>query len=222
MWSFVRQHIDWISFLFLAVLFVTVPSIDLAVSGLFYDRNTGQWVANNNAVGDAIYGIFRYLPFFLVPVLLLTVISGFVPGGIDKSLRKIWVFLLVTLLAGPGILVHSVFKEGFDRARPKNVEQFDGHKTFTPAFVISDTCTKGCNSFVSGHAAMGFWFMTLGWALGRRWFWSGVAIGVVLSISRITQGGHFLSDTLFAGYLCYFTFRLFGWWILGKSRVTKR
>ncbi|MEQ3693861.1 MAG: lipid A 4'-phosphatase [Thalassolituus sp.] len=219
MWLFFRQHIDWISFLFFVILFVSVPSIDLAVSGLFYDHNTGEWAAKNSPVGDSIYGIFRYIPFFLVPVLLFTVISGFIPGGIDKSLRKIWVFLLVTLLAGPGILVHSVFKEGFDRARPKNVEQFDGRKTFTPAFVINDTCNKGCNSFVSGHAAMGFWFMTLGWMLGRRWFWSGVAVGVVLSISRITQGGHFLSDTLFAGYVCYFTFRILGWWILGKSRA---
>lgn len=219
MGSFIRQNIDWISFVLLAVLFVTVPSIDLAVSSLFYDPATGHWAGRDSAIADSIYGLFRYMPFLLVPVLLLTVISGFIPGGIDKSLRKIWVFLLVTLLAGPGILVHGVFKEGFDRARPKNVEQFGGHKTFTPAFVINDTCSKGCNSFVSGHAAMGFWFMTLGWVLGRRWFWSGVAIGVVLSITRMVQGGHFLSDTLFAGYVCYFTFRFCGWWLLSKGGI---
>lgn len=219
MLNILKVHADWISFVLLAILFVVFPQIDLAVSSWFYDPDSGQWWGSDSAVADSIYGIFRYIPYFLVPVLLFSVIAGFFSFGPDKANRKLLTFLLVTLLAGPGILVHSVFKEGFDRARPKNVEQFDGRKTFTPAFVINETCSKGCNSFVSGHAAMGFWFMTLGWLFNsRKWFWSGLAMGVLLSGTRIIQGGHFLSDTLFAGYVCYFTFRLCGWWILRQSK----
>ena len=225
MFSTLYRHADWVSFILLAILFVAFPQIDLAFSALFYDPVSGDWAGADSAVATSIYGIFRYIPYLLVPVLLFSVLIAFMPISADKrpdlKSRRLLVFLLVTLLAGPGILVHSVFKEGFDRARPKNVEQFDGKKTFTPAFVINDTCKKGCNSFVSGHAAMGFWLMTLGWVFSsRRWFWAGVATGLVLSATRIVQGGHFLSDTLFAGYVCYFTFRLCGWIILRQDRVS--
>jgi len=219
--NLLKRHLDWVSFLLLAILFVAVPQIDLTVSSWFYDPTRGEWAGSDDAIATSVYGIFRYLPYFLVPVLLFSVLAGFLPGGPDKSNRRLLTFLLVTLLAGPGILVHSVFKESFDRARPKNVEQFDGRKSFTPAFVVSDSCSKGCNSFVSGHAAMGFWFMTLGWVFSsRKWFWAGVATGIILSATRIIQGGHFLSDTLFAGFVCYFTFRLCGAWILRRSRPT--
>ncbi len=219
--SLLARHFDWLSFLVLAVLFVAFPQIDLTVSSWFYDPASGHWAGDNSVLADSIYGLFRYLPYFLVPVLLLTVGFSFVPGVMEKSRRRAWVFLLVTLLAGPGILVHNVFKDTFDRARPKNVEQFDGHKTFTPAFVINRTCEKGCNSFVSGHAAMGFWFMALGWVFSSyRWFTLGLVLGGILSLTRMVQGGHFLSDTLFAGYLCYFTFRLLAGVILKQKNVT--
>ncbi len=219
--NLIARHSDWLSFILLAIIFVAFPQIDLTVSGWFYDPVSQTWAGDHSAVAESIYGLFRYLPFFLVPVLLFTVIFTFVPGMIEKSRRRAWVFLLVTLLAGPGILVHNVVKEGFDRARPKNVEQFDGSKTFTPAFAISTHCTKGCNSFVSGHSAMGFWFMTLGWLFGSyRWFAVGIVLGGVLSVTRMVQGGHFLSDTLFAGYLCYFTFRLLAWIVLRRKTVT--
>ena len=214
------RHAVWLSFLILAGVFVVFPEIDLTVSGWFYNPETGEWAGKHHPLADAIYGLFRYLPFFLLPVLLATVAGSFLPGSGLKSSRRVWVFLLITLLAGPGILVHSIMKEGFDRARPKNVEQFDGHKTFTPAFVISSHCDRGCNSFVSGHAAMGFWFMTLGWVFSSyRWFATGLVLGGVLSVTRLVQGGHFLSDTLFAGYLCFFTFQLASWVVFRRFRV---
>lgn len=223
MLNIIKQHFDWLSFVVLAVVFVLYPQIDLVVSSQFYDTGLRNWPLSDNPIAISIYGLFRYLPFLLVPVLLIAVVASvfrFGPKGQDK---RVLIFLLVTLLAGPGILVHSVFKEGFDRARPKNIEQFDGRKAFTPAFVISDTCSKGCNSFVSGHAAMGFWFMALGWVFhSRAWFWTGVLTGVVLGATRIVQGGHFLSDTLFAGYICYFTLRVCAWKLLGESRVLMR
>ena len=217
----IRRHGDWLSCALLAILLVAFPSIDLTVSGWFYDSPSHSWWGDDSAVAASVYGLFRYIPYLLVPVMLVVVIAGLFRGVMDKGIHRIWVFLFVSLLAGPGILVHSVAKEGFDRARPKNVEQFDGRKQFTRAFEINTSCSKGCNSFVSGHAAMGFWFMALGWALrSRRWFWIGVATGLVLSATRIIQGGHFLSDTLFAGYLTYFVLRVSGWLILRQSRAS--
>ena len=69
MLNILKVHADWISFILLAALFVVYPQIDLAVSGWFYDPVSGDWWGSDSAVADSIYGIFRYIPYFLVPVL---------------------------------------------------------------------------------------------------------------------------------------------------------
>ncbi|WP_430459546.1 phosphatase PAP2 family protein [Thalassolituus sp. LLYu03] len=218
--SLVKKHADWLLFVTLALVFMLFPQIDMTVSGWFYDLQSRSWPLEHHPISDSIYALFRYVPYVLVPVLLITVALTFVKGGVDKAQRKIWVFLLVSLIAGPGILVHSVFKETFDRARPRQVQEFGGQSGFTPAFVISDKCQKKCASFVSGHAAMGFWLMSLAWVFRRRsWLWAGMGIGLVVSAVRIVQGGHFLSDTLMAGFVCYFVYRGLSWWLFGHSRI---
>ncbi len=219
--SWLKRQADWILLLLLAGIFLAFPQIDLTVSGWFYDPASDSWPLNHHPISDSIYALFRYVPYVLLPLLLITVALTFVRGGIDKRQRRVWVFLLVTLLAGPGILVHNVFKETFDRARPKQVEEFGGHSGFTPAWVISDRCEKKkCASFVSGHSAMGFWLMAFAWIFRRRsWFWAGIVVGSVVSAVRIVQGGHFLSDTIFAGFVCYFVYRGLSAWLLGHSRI---
>jgi lipid A 4'-phosphatase len=87
------------------------------------------------------------------------------------------------------------------------VEAFGGERQFTPAFVIADQCERNC-SFVSSHAACGFYFMTLGFVCsGRRarraWFTGGALAGGALGAGRILQGGHFLSDIVFAGFFVF-------------------
>ena len=59
---------------------------------------------------------------------------------------------------------------------------------------------------MSGHAAIGFWFLVFGWALQqRRWFAIGVMIGLLVGGFRVIQGAHFLSDVVFAFWVVYFT-----------------
>jgi len=173
----------------------------------------------------SVYELFRHAPKFLLPLLLIMTALSFVKGrfGLGTDQRKPWVFLTLALLIGPGILVHLVVKENWDRPRPRSVQEFGGHKDFIPAFIpaamIKDQ--PGNNkSFVSGHAAMGFYLMVLAWVFRRRsWFYAGLAIGGIVSFGRLVQGGHFASDLIFAGFLCYFSYRLLSYWILGYSRI---
>ncbi len=76
MFDIAKQHFDWLSFLILAALFVLYPQIDLAVSSQFYDPELGAWPLSDNPVAVSIYGIFRYLPYLLVPVLLIAVAAS--------------------------------------------------------------------------------------------------------------------------------------------------
>ena len=50
-------------------------------------------------------------------------------------------------------------------------------------------------SFISGHAAMGGYLMVLAWVFRSRfWMLMGIFTGLVASLGRIVQGGHFLSE----------------------------
>ena len=92
-------------------------------------------------------------------------------------------------------------KGEFGRARPRDIIEFNGDQQFTRAFEISDQCHKNC-SFVSGHAGIGFFFLTFGFIMRKKWaFIPGLALGILLSYTRIAQGGHFLSDVVIAGYV---------------------
>lgn len=218
---FLKRHADWLAFVLVALLFVVFPQLDLWISSWFYDPVAQRWPWNDNAVVISVYELLRYIPFFLVPLLLAAVALTFVKHGIDAAQRRIWVFLLAGLLAGPGFLVHSVVKEAYERPRPRAVQEFGGSETFIPAFSLSQACQKSCTSFVSGHAAMGFWLMALAWVFRRRsWLWLGIFTGVIASAGRVVQGGHFLSDTLISAFLCYFVYRGLSWWLLGHSRIT--
>jgi lipid A 4'-phosphatase len=224
MMTWLKTQLDIVTFMVLAAAFLIWPEIDLWISGLFF--NTEQdFIYGDNAVVLSVYELFRHAPKFILPILLIMTGLSFVKGrfGLGTDQRKPWVFLTLARLIGPGILVHLVVKENWDRPRPRSVQEFGGYKDFIPAFIpaamIADQ--PGNNkSFVSGHAAMGFYLMVFAWVFRRRsWFYAGLAMGFVVSFGRLVQGGHFASDLIFSGFLCYFSYRLLSYWILGYSRI---
>ncbi len=200
-----RNKAGWIGLtlaLGLAWIFTVWPQIDLRVSGLFHDAAGGF-------IGDRFFfsrWIYRGIPltgiFYAAAGLVVIVVSLWrrhpLGGRWSRRLAALaWVSLL-----GSGLLVNGGLKEYWGRARPVQVSQFGGTQRFSPALTPADQCHHNC-SFVSGHATSGYILMAVGLmgsvATRRRWLWIGLAWGAVVSLVRIAEGGHFLSDTLFAG-----------------------
>ena len=133
-------------------------------------------------------------------IVMAPMTRSFSPGGVPGA--DVAAYYRRRAEGGSGLLINAGVKEHWGRARPIQVSEFGGHKHFSLALVPADQCDHNC-SFVSGHAASGFVLMAVGLmgsvATRRRWFWIGMAWGAVASLMRIAQGGHFLSDTLFAG-----------------------
>jgi lipid A 4'-phosphatase len=124
-------------------------------------------------------------------------------GVRDLAPRRV-IYVLVCLLVGPGLLVNVVLKEHWGRARPSQVTEFGGARTFTPALTISDQCPRNC-SFVSGEVSLGFWWLCFAFAARpgrRRYLVAGaLAMGTLMGVLRVGAGGHFLSDAIFAALL---------------------
>ena len=194
---------DLVLFTFSVLIFTLFPQIDIWTSALFFESG---FYLKDQFFFSIIYKIFGALPLLLVPLLIALSIYFFIKyRDSNESFKKnIYTFLTLSLVLGPGVLVNTILKNNsIGRARPSQITDFGGSADFTRAFEYSGACDKNC-SFVSGHASMGFFFIGLGWLMqSKRWFNIGLAIGVVVGFTRIVQGGHFLSDTVFALWAVY-------------------
>lgn len=193
------------------MLFWLAPEVDLAVSGFFYRPNEGFYLR------DSLWAqvFYQGSPPFVwswVGLAALLAISSLRPRF--RSVRRPALFVIATILIGPGLIV-SLLKDHWGRARPVQIVEFGGEAKFTPAWLPADQCKENC-SFVGGHAAGAFSLMALAWAVPRQrrlWLTAGILWGGHMGLVRIAQGGHFLSDIVFAGFIVYFTAAALARWV---------
>lgn len=191
----------WFGIGLAAALTVVSPDIDLAVSGLFF--RDGEFFLRHHPLVLAIY---HFAPWIVVPFAVGALIAYVVLRVAGRvtwcSLpRRACLFLALVMVLGPGLVVNGVFKDHFGRARPVEILQFGGDRTFSPPLLPADQCRKNC-SFSCGHATLGFYFTALSLVLSGRpaavAFWLAFASGWLIGLARIAQGGHFVSDVLFS------------------------
>lgn len=182
---------------FVAVMgvLVLVPGIDVTVSSWFYTPGAGF---SHSASLEAIHEDLRY--FVIAIVVATSVAALFWPRR-----RRAAIYLLLALALGPGLVVNTVFKDHWGRARPAQIVNFGGTKRLTPAFVPANQCRTNC-SFPAGDPAVGFFLVAAallvpGTAPRRLAIAGAIAAGVALGVVRLAQGGHFLSDVVASGFL---------------------
>lgn len=184
------------------VFFSVVPKIDLAASALFFDPQRNAFVGTAAPV-EALRDVFK-LVYIAASAFAL---AGFAAAqivarrwlGLDPAK---WLFLCLCLVMGPGIVSNLALKDQWGRARPKQVVEFGGDRVFTPALVPAKQCDKNC-SFVSGEASSIYMVFFAASFLSRRrtkqLIVAGIVAGSTAGLVRMSQGGHFLSDVIFAG-----------------------
>ncbi|WP_417671310.1 phosphatase PAP2 family protein [Roseibium sp.] len=182
-----------------SLFFVVFPAVDLWASGLFYSPDQGF-----SAQGDPFLRRFRHLGPHLVKIIavvcvLVLLAKLLLPGRRPLVPLRTPVFLLTTLILGPGILVNMVLKNNWGRPRPVMVDVFGGDMPYQPVWLPTNWCDTNC-SFVSGEASAGMWLIGAALIAPLAWRWAILAfllpLGLLLSLNRIAFGGHFLSDTL--------------------------
>jgi len=183
-------------------VFAVWPSIDLTVANFFF-RN-GKF--DGDGLPDMLMrDFFRVTPFVVLAVygaLWLTRRLG--ANVIWAPSNRAMVFLIATMIVGPGLVVNLLFKDNWHRPRPAQTEQFSGKDEFRPWYETNGGCVKNC-SFVSGEASTGFWMVAPASLLPPPV--QGPAIvaafvfGAAASLLRMAFGGHYLSDVILGGLL---------------------
>lgn len=195
------RYLQWLP-LFLFLLFTPFSAVlDLNVAHYFYDTQ-GHFV--ENAFTRFFYNYGEYFGFFVGGCACFFFAFSFLNQK-WKKYRKGAAALILTLVLGAGILINLGFKEYWGRPRPKQLEEFGGNLQFRPFYEPNFSVDRAPQkSFPSGHAAMGFYYLTLLFigrhTKNRTLFLLGLGLtlvcGVALVVTRVAQGGHFLSDTL--------------------------
>ena len=197
---------DWLFFGFCLVCFSIFPNFDLLIANLTW-REDGKFEFAELAWVRFLYLVFSKIHFVYLVVLLYFVIKPWIKKAprISYRLRAHAFFLFFALVLGPGLVVNYVFKENWGRARPREVVEFGGAHQYTPPLDISKECAGNC-SFVSGHASGAFFLLGMSWVYRqRRWFWFSLFLGGLVGFGRVLQGGHFVSDVVFAFWAVYFS-----------------
>lgn len=182
-----------------SLFFLAFPKVDIWASSLFFFGSAGFAAENVDFLRDV-----RHLGPFLVRVTAIScvgilVLKFLVPGRPPLLPLRMPLFLLSTLILGPGVLVNLILKDNWGRPRPRSVEVFNGELPFQPVWKITQYCDRNC-SFTSGEASAAMWLVALVFLVPAAWRKVSLAfilpLGLILSVNRVAFGGHFLSDTL--------------------------
>jgi lipid A 4'-phosphatase len=204
------------AFLIVCGATVLFPAIDLAASAPFYAPGKGFFLAE----WPPFLAVRAAMPW-LVALIALAGLAFLALGA-----RRPWhgldwragVFLLAALAVGPGLVVNTLFKDHWGRARPAEITQFGGTARFSPPFVPSDQCRSNC-SFPAGDPSNGFVLVAAGFLIAaprpRRVVCAGaITLGALIGLVRLAQGGHFFSDVLASGFLVFATTWALWRWIV--------
>jgi lipid A 4'-phosphatase len=202
------------------VLFLLLPQIDLATSGLFYSAGGGFVLVDWPPV------VFLYQAIPRITWLLFALVAGaaiwlfLMERPLWRLDRKALIFLVASTALGPGLLANALLKDHWGRARPVQIEEFGGPRQFTPAPLPAGECSANC-AFVSGHAALGFSLVAFAFlfppGLRNGATAAALGLGALVGLGRIAQGAHFVSDVVYAGLLVYGTTAVLYWWIIKRD-----
>jgi membrane-associated PAP2 superfamily phosphatase len=176
--------------------------VDRRLASIFYRPDMGWYLRHSQPWAF----LYKYGP---LPGLAMSFMAlvGFGLGYRYRRVclcahRKQMLVVGLTCLLGAGLIVNGLLKPGWGRPRPRQVVEFGGALEFKHPFQPG-TPGQG-ESFPSGHASMGFLFVTLACfrSLHRSQVVLGVAIGILygslIGFGRMVQGGHFFTDILWS------------------------
>ncbi len=197
--------------LLLASIPFLILDIDIRFSNIFYDPfASNHWPLNSQTPWIYLYNYGTWPALFLALLALLTCIISLVYKKLIPYRRQAF-YLVAVMLIGPGLIVNTLLKDNFGRPRPRDIIEFGGQQQYHQ-LLQPDWGNTG-RSFPCGHCSAAFYFFVLYFcAKGRQKKWlpyAGLTIalgyGTLMGISRILQGGHFLSDVLWSAGIVYLT-----------------
>jgi lipid A 4'-phosphatase len=204
-WAGRREALWLVALLILVTLVFALTPLDIEAARIFYrPHGPDHWPLAGELPWSVLYRLASPLTVTVVLGGLGALVAAIVSG--HHLWRRRAIFILLTVALGPGLIVNTVFKDHWDRPRPRDVVQFEGPMRYVAAPLRG----AGGGSFPCGHCSIGF-ACGLGYWIWRRRkpfaarlsLAAGLALGAALGLGRMAAGGHFLSDVVWSALLTF-------------------
>jgi lipid A 4'-phosphatase len=202
------QRALWIALAIAAVvglLFGLYPDLDLRIAALFYSGSDFALVDN------PVLRVLREANTLVIGLLLAPVLFAVIRKLIRPSRPlaisgRAIVYLLATILIGPLLVTNVILKDHWGRPRPRDIAEFGGTQHFVAWWDPRGDCPDNC-SFVAGEPTGAFWTLAPASLAPPQWraaaYAGALAFGTGIGLLRMSFGGHFFTDVVFAAVLSF-------------------
>lgn len=210
--------------IFIAIIAPFTPYLDLALERYFYKGGVDHSFSNN------LFYQFFY-DYMVIPAEIIGLLAGFFyilsfVSPYWKRWRTEFLYLLLVMVLGAGLIVHTALKDNWGRPRPRQVIEFGGNQPFRPFYKPNFFHQpEPSKSFTCGHCTMGFYFFAftiLGLRYNYKMLFYGslflaLTLGFLLGLARMAQGAHFFSDVLLSALVMWEISILLDWLLLPEN-----
>ena len=192
------------------LVFGLFPRLDIAIARPFYSfidihKNTFSLRLRPDMMLVHLIAL-RAGFLMVVPAVVALVLKLILPRRRMLISGRAVVFLIATMVLGPGLLVNVALKDHWGRPRPIDIVQYGGTQHFVPWWDPRGDCPDNC-SFVSGDVATAAWTLAPAALAPPQWrvlaYGAAFAFTAAMAAMRIIAGGHFFTDTVFAGVFTF-------------------
>lgn len=193
-------------FIFILTFLYYFSEIDIFISSKFFDSLSNTFYLKNYFLFSTLYDSVYIIAPSLFVIGILNILYQWLFKKTFKILNiKATIYIFLVFIIGSGLIVNVLLKDNFGRARPSKVTYFGGQNQFTPPAIITNQCDKNC-SFTCGHCSFAFGFIAFYYLYRRKvLLYFALSYGFLVSLTRVAQGGHFLSDAISSFFIMLIT-----------------
>ena len=218
-----------ILFILFTILFVMFPTLDINISKYFFID--GKFISEEytfiKILRSNLKTIMIIIPILSLILLLLFVLvknNHYFKNHNNLRFKLVLLGFVIGPVLGCGLVANLYFKDTWGRARPSYIVEFGGDKKYSQPFVKSDQCYKNC-SWISGETS-GAFSLLFGSLLLRNHIFlvCNYILGLLVFFCRLSMGGHFFSDNIYAFFFMIYLAYLYKYfiYIILKNRRKKK
>jgi membrane-associated PAP2 superfamily phosphatase len=195
--------------LLLMLLVMEGTNIDRDVSLWFFNASTRSFPWRHEFLLDTVFHHWAKYAVVLTTCIAAVLLALTWMVRRLRPHRALLLFIVLAMTLAPATV--TALKLVTDRPCPWDLVDFGGSTPYTRLFQPRNVTHAQGQCFPAGHASTGFALMAFYFAayrerrhaLARAALSIGVLAGLLLGISRIAQGAHFVSHVLWAGLICW-------------------
>ena len=211
------------------IIFIVFPILDIHISRYFFVDNKflSEKYTFIKVLRSNLKNIMIVIPILSLIILLLIVFmkKNYNFNNIYNLRFKLALLgFVIGPILGCGLIANLYFKDTWGRARPAYIVEFGGEKKYSKPFIKSDQCYKNC-SWISGETSGAFSLMFGSLLLRNHIFLLfNYILGLLVFFCRVSMGGHFFSDNIYAYFFMIYLAYLYKYfiYIILKNRRKKK